>query len=452
MINIVGLGATDKYGLTLEAVEIINNGNKNFIRTKEHSAVDYFYDNNIDFETFDYLYNEKKSFKEVYEDIVKVLIEESKKYNINYFVPGNPLIAERTVVELINSNIDYKMIMGMSFIEPVLRAVKRDPSEGFKLLDGDYFNKYDIDVHSDIIITQIYNKRTASNLKLDISDIYGDEYMVYLITDAGLKTEDLYYIPIYELDRVENINHQTAVYIPKTKDIKNLSDLLIEVENLSYENNIDFEKLKEIKIDIEDEDSLAKALILSILGIKLSDNEGYFTFYEIIDKSIKKIAENGDFIKNTMEKSNNIRYNWDSLQKQEKASLIERLNSYKGNSLLRASDVIDDVVNIGFVWDDVCDVLEKVAEELEEVKDALKHKDSNEISEELGDLLFSSINLCRFLGFNPEDVLNNTTDKFIKRFEVMSDLASDRHITLEQLDLQKQDDLYNEAKHILKRD
>src|SRR5699024_7849537 len=155
---------------------------------------------NIEFKSFDYLYEKENSFEDVYSEILDFLIEESKNKDINYFVPGNPLIAERTVVKLIESSIEYNIIMGMSFIEPVLRAVKRDPSEGFKLLDGDYFNKYDIDTHSDIIVTQIYNKRTASDLKLDISEIYGDEYMIYLITDAGLDSEDLYYIPIYELD------------------------------------------------------------------------------------------------------------------------------------------------------------------------------------------------------------------------------------------------------------
>lgn len=276
MINIIGLGATDENGLTLEAVKAIHNGNKNFLRTKAHGAVKYFEDENIEFETFDYLYEEKKSFKEVYSTIVARLIEYSENGDINYFVPGNPLIAERTVVEIIESGVNYSIIMGTSFIEPVLRAVKRDPSEGFVLLDGDKFNKYDIDVHSDIIITQIYNKRTASNLKLDISEIYGDEYMVYLITDAGLPGEDLYYVPIYELDRIENINHQSAVYIPKTDKIKNLSDLLFEADEISN-------SITKFDFDYEDEEKIADEFAKVLLAIKRADIEGFSNFYDIID-------------------------------------------------------------------------------------------------------------------------------------------------------------------------
>lgn len=313
MINIVGLGATDKNGLTLEAVEIIRDENPNYLRTKEHEAVKYFEENGIKYKSFDYMYNEKSSFKEVYTSIVNELLELEKNRDINYFVPGNPLIAERTVVELINSGVKYNIIMGTSFIEPVLRAVKRDPSEGFVLLDGDKFNKYDVDVHSDVIVTQIYNRRTASELKLDISEIYGDEYMVYLITDAGLPSEDIYYVPIYELDRIENINHQSAVYIPKAENLTNLSDLLSKIDSYISENSIDIDIFKNIKIDIKDEECLSEFLNVVLIALKCSDYEGFSNFYEIIAKANKKIAENGDFIKNTMEKLKHLGYNCDSL-------------------------------------------------------------------------------------------------------------------------------------------
>ena len=303
MINIVGLGATDKYGLTLEAVKTIKNGHKNYIRTEKHASVEYFIENNIEFDTFDYLYNELNTFEEVYSSIVEELLNLEKKEGIiNYYVPGNPLIAESTVVKLIDSGVKYNIVMGMSFIEPVLRAVKRDPSEGFILLDGDKFNKYDIDVHSDVLVTQIYNDRTASSLKLDISEIYGDEYMIYLITNAGLVDEDVYYIPIYELDRINNINHQSAVYIPKTKNINNLSDLLLEIDKSLDENILDIKNIEKFNDVIENSDILCEALIYAIMLIKISDREGIFTFQEIIDETYKKIGENSDFIKNTMEK------------------------------------------------------------------------------------------------------------------------------------------------------
>ena len=95
------MGPGDKNLLTLQAVNLITSGNKNYLRTKEHGATAYFIENNIPFTSFDYLYDEEESFDMVYENIVKTLIEEGLRSEINYLVPGDPLIAEKTVELLI---------------------------------------------------------------------------------------------------------------------------------------------------------------------------------------------------------------------------------------------------------------------------------------------------------------------------------------------------------------
>lgn len=101
MINVVGLGSTSAKDLTLEAVKIMKNGNKNFLRTERHEALSFFEENKINYESFDDLYDEMKSFDEVYNKIVELLIEKSKDEDINYFVPGTPLVAEKNC-EIIN--------------------------------------------------------------------------------------------------------------------------------------------------------------------------------------------------------------------------------------------------------------------------------------------------------------------------------------------------------------
>ena len=65
----------------------------------------------------------------------------------------------------------------------------------------------DIDINIDYIITQVYNNRVASDVKLMLSEVYGDEYEIYLVNSAGVKEEEkIYKIPIYELDRIEDID------------------------------------------------------------------------------------------------------------------------------------------------------------------------------------------------------------------------------------------------------
>src|SRR5699024_6676018 len=127
-IYIIGLGPGSINDLTLAAVDKINDENKNFLRTEKHPTIKYFLDKNIPFESFDYMYEEKEDFESVYENISDELLGLAKQHNIiNYFVPGNPMVAEKTVEILLKQDIDIEIISGMSFIEPILESLGRDP-------------------------------------------------------------------------------------------------------------------------------------------------------------------------------------------------------------------------------------------------------------------------------------------------------------------------------------
>ena len=270
MINIVGLGAGSSEELTLQAIKIMNNGLKNFLRTDKVEAVQYFKENKIDFESFDKFYEEENSFDEVYLKMVKKLIDEK---NCNYFVPGHPLVAEKTVKLLIESGVDINLVSGISFIEPALNIVKRDISKGFILLDALDMTDLDINKKMDIIITQVYNKRILSEMKLILSDIYGDEYKVYLITDAGLKSEIHEHIPIYLLDRQE-VNHRSCIFIPKSIDFT-INDLDKNLENIEVEESLD---------------EISKEFLSIFTKIRSGIKKGYWTFDEIL-KNIDKMGK-----------------------------------------------------------------------------------------------------------------------------------------------------------------
>ena len=98
MIYIIGLGpSTEKY-LTMETIEILKDGSKKlYLRTEVHPIVDYLKKSGIEYKSFDNLYDESDSFDGIYEDLVRELIELSKKDDIVYAVPGNPFVAEDSV-------------------------------------------------------------------------------------------------------------------------------------------------------------------------------------------------------------------------------------------------------------------------------------------------------------------------------------------------------------------
>ena len=305
MINVVGLGSTSAKDLTLEAVKIMENGNKNFLRTERHEALSFFEENKINYESFDYLYDEMKSFDEVYNKIVEILIEKSKDEDINYFVPGTPLVAEKTVKLLIEKAIKIKIINGISFIEPVLAAVGRDAVDGLLFLDSDA-DKFDFDTRRDTLITQVYNKRIASDLSLLLQEIYEEEDLCYVITDAGLDDEIVRKVKIYELPRLDDYNHQSCIYIPKASgknlnmilkkisSIINEKDIYLDDENLENIKNQLLEYSESISMDYEREKDI---LALSLFLILLKDNDGLIDLRQIFEEIYKKLDKIAIFLK-----------------------------------------------------------------------------------------------------------------------------------------------------------
>ena len=305
MINVVGLGSTSSRDLTLEAVKIMKNGNKNFLRTDRHEALSFFEENKIKYESFDYLYNEMESFDEVYSKIVEILLEEARDKEINYFVPGTPLVAEKTVRLLIDKKADINIVNGISFIEPVLAGVGRDAVDGLLFLDSDA-KKFDFDTRRDTLITQVYNKRIASDLSLLLQEVYKEEDMAYVITNAGLDDEIVRKVEIYKLPRLDDYNHQSCIYIPRTSG-KNLPLIMDKLENILeaediYLDDENFENIKKLLIEKSqnlsmDYENELDALILSILLLLLKDREGLVDFREIYDEIYKKLDKIAIFLK-----------------------------------------------------------------------------------------------------------------------------------------------------------
>ena len=305
MINVVGLGSTSAKDLTLEAVKIMKNGNKNFLRTERHDSLSFFKENKINYKSFDYLYDEMESFDEVYNKIVEILIEKSKEEDINYFVPGTPLVAEKTVKFLIEREVEINIVNGISFIEPVLAAVGRDAVDGLLFLDSDA-DKFDFDTRRDTLITQVYNKRIASDLSLLLQEVYDEEDLAYVITNAGLPDEVLREVKIYELPRLDDYNHQSCVYIPRSQG-KNFNMILNKISSIISEKDIYLdeenfesmkkellEKSKEVSMDYEEEKDILSLLFFLIL---LKDKDGLIDLRQIYEEIYKKLDKIAIFLK-----------------------------------------------------------------------------------------------------------------------------------------------------------
>lgn len=482
-IYILGLGPGNVDSLTMGVVDKIKNGNRNYLRTKKHPTVEFFTENNISYETYDYLYEKEDEFKDIYQYMADDLIEKAKKYGtINYLVPGNPLVAEMTVDILLkreNEEMKIEVISGISFIEPIIELVKRDPINGLKIVDGTRFNISDIDINLDCIIAQVYNMRIATDIKLKLSEVYGDEYEIYLIDSAGIKSEEeILRIPIYELDRVKDVGHLTSIYIPKmdkiNKKIYNINDIVDTVEILRsdegcpWDRKQTYESMRECvleeayevveAVDEDDIDGLVEELGDLLLQIifyaQIGLEYGEFNLHNITTNLNEKLIYRHPHVFNRkkLAKSDEMMYNWDKLKFEDRniTTYTDTLKDVpKLPSLMSSYKIQERASKAGFDWDSVNGALDKVREEYYEVIEAIddiEGGDVGEVEEELGDLLFAVVNVCRFFNVNPEVALNKTINKFITRFEFMETKVEQMGNELQDMTLEEMDKLWDEAK------
>ncbi|CAM4116781.1 nucleoside triphosphate pyrophosphohydrolase [Flavobacterium antarcticum] len=140
--------------------------------------------------------------------------------------------------------------------------------------------------------------------------------------------------------------------------------------------------------------------------------------------------------------------NWEKLKlKEGKKSVLEGVPKSLP-ALVKASRIQDKVKGVGFDWEEPKQVWEKVQEELREFRDEIEAGDQENMEAEFGDVLFSMINYARFLKINPEDALERTNKKFIKRFQYLESKADDLGKSLSDMSLAEMDVFWEEAKRM----
>jgi tetrapyrrole methylase family protein/MazG family protein len=479
MIKVIGLGPGSKEALTMGAVEALREGNNIYLRTYKHPNIEYIKSLGVDFETYDEKYDTLDSFDQVYSAIVEDLIEKHSRYgNIVYAVPGHPLVAEKSVNILIKrceeTDIPLEILPAVSFIDAMMEALKIDPVEGIKIIDAFDIKSQILDKRIGTVITQVYDKFIASEVKLALSEYYRDDMEVVFVRAAGVKgLESVRTIPLYELDRQEDIDYLTSIYVPK--DLNNVKDFhdLIEImdtlrgeEGCPWDREQTHETLRRYiieecyevieAIDEQDDDKiieeLGDVLLQVVFHARLGKEEGFYDIYDITEGICNKMIERhphifGNVIADTSEQ---VLSNWEDIKKKEKGfkTYTEELKAVARSlpALTRAEKVQLKAKKVGFDWDKVETAMDKIIEELEEVKSVYKGKNRAKIQEEVGDLIFSTVNVARFLDIDPEFALNYTIEKFISRFQYIEDKAIEKGLNLQEMTLEQMDEFWEEAK------
>ena len=198
------------------------------------------------------------------------------------------------------------------------------------------------------------------------------------------------------------------------------------------------------------QEELGDVLLQVVFHAQIEAEAGRFTMDDVADGICKKMIYRHPHVFGSVEVKNSdeVLTNWDALKQKEKhqKSTTETLESVARSlpGLIRAEKVQHKAAKVGFDWDEVSGALDKVREETAEVARAING--DGDPSEELGDLLFAVVNVARFLETDPEDAINRTTDKFIRRFAQVEQAAKDAGRSLSEMSLAEMDALWDAAK------
>jgi tetrapyrrole methylase family protein / MazG family protein len=209
-------------------------------------------------------------------------------------------------------------------------------------------------------------------------------------------------------------------------------------------------------IDIDDKkrlcEELGDLLLQIIFHSRIAEEEGTFDINEVISGISRKMITRHTHIFGTdkAETADDVLVNWEAIKKKEKGLKNQTgvLKDVPSNlpALMRSYKVQQKAAQVGFDWDNIEDVIGKVDEEINELKDVYKSENMEKITDELGDVFFSLVNLSRFLKVQPELALTGTINKFIKRFEYVEQESIKQGKSLENTSLSEMEELWDKAK------
>jgi len=222
-----------------------------------------------------------------------------------------------------------------------------------------------------------------------------------------------------------------------------------EQTNQSIKNNL-LEEAYELLEAIEENDDekmieeLGDVLLQVVFHSQIKKDEGRFDVVVVIDRLIKKLIKRHPHVFGESEAKNaeEVLKQWHQIKQEGKNSILEGIPK-RMPALLRSYKVQDRMAKVGFEWESINDVWEKVFEEIRELKEA---KTYEEKVHEFGDILTALVNLSRFLKIDPEEALHLATDRSIRRFNYIEQKAKQQGKKLEDMSLEEMDKYWNESK------
>ena len=479
-ITVVSLGPGDPKLLTLQTADALRKARCLVLRTARHRTADLLKDEGITFSDFDDLYNDYDDFDALHNEMANRLWQKAAAQPLTFAViDAQSDGAVRSLRATCPADGKVIILPGVTMADNCLALLPSafEQSGKVRILPAMDALEAAPDPATPLLVTEIFDRMLACDLKLRLSDLYGDETLVVLFPSSAKINRKPLVVPLMELDRQRTYDHTVCLYIPSMPLHQRkrycFDDLLNVMHTLRQKCPWDSEQTHESlrkylleeayeaigAIDEDDMDHLADelgdVLLQIVFHADIAQEIGEFSITDVTSAIVAKLIYRhahifGDVHCDTAEE---VTQSWEKLKKAEKglttqASVLADV-SQGLPALMRAAKVQKKAAQVGFDWDDAIGALPKVHEEANEVLAELEAR--RDPGEELGDLLFSCVNVARLAGQEPEMLLKAATDKFIRRFTAMENLIISDEKSLEGLTLAEMDVYWNRVKTELRQ-
>jgi tetrapyrrole methylase family protein/MazG family protein len=402
-----------------------------------------------------------------YQALTQALIEATP---IVYAVPGDPLIDEASTSIIrqaaTQANIPVAVLPGEAILPQTLKALQISPGMGVQIFDATLLASYHhppLEPHRPVLITGLYHPDLVAPLIKVLQTIYAPQVVIKGLTVAG---------PI-ETTLAELSASLSQIFIPAQPHSLGLTRFQETIAHLRAPDGCPWDKeqthhtlrpylLEETyevlaALDSGDMADLAEELgdllLQIILHAQIATEAGTFRMTDVINQINQKIIRRHPHVFGniSVHGSDEVKVNWEAIKAQEKTEKgkPETLPSAMDGvqlampALAQTLDISQKAVKVGFEWDDVQGVLRKLIEEAHEIATA---STPAEVEAEIGDFLFTAVNLARKLQVDAETALRTCNARFMRRFRRLEALAHEQNFVLTELDKRTWFELWQQAK------
>lgn len=454
-----------KGDLSLNALEAIKSCEKVFVRSSVPESVKVLTESGVEFESFDDFFKKCRTFDGVSEKIAKSVLKASKTSSVAYCVDGS-VSDDIACAKILKKNKNAKVF------EAASRGAELIASYGergaYTCVSAYFIDKINVSAALPLVVYDIDDAYLASEIKLKLCDLFGDECPA-IISGKGERKK----IALYELDRLDLYGYDCALLVGKlslTEKTRFSIDDLFEIlrvlrspdgcpwDRVQTRESITPNLLEECyelydALKSDDAENIVEesgdVLLQLAFHATFGEENHEFDRGDVVSGICRKLIDRHTHVfgGDSAADGASALAVWEQNKKKEKnySGVCDYCESvpHAFPALMRAQKVQKRAAKYNFDFDDISQIYNKLEEEKNEVKAA---KNGEELFEEVGDLLFTAVNFARFLKVDAEEALASSTEKFLKRLAKTEKAAVESGENPFEMSAEKWDGYYNEIK------